>query len=77
MKEALHYRRPPMDSYDETGSPNDYLGTLICFEITGQNIGRCISCVTARDVETARARTAPLFNDCELTPLAGESLVRL
>ena len=49
---------------------------LICFEISGDAIGQCITCVSAVNIEAARARVEPLFKGCRLTPVCEETRQR-
>lgn len=62
-----------MDMHINHKGPESLSVRLICFEISGHQICKCISCVNAPDQQTALLRLAPLFRDCELTPIEPES----
>ena len=49
--------------------------SCICFEIHGETIGNAYACVNAIDEKAARARMAPLFPGCSLTPVDSYDMV--
>lgn len=49
-------------------SSNQEHQPAICFVIQGKGMCRSYAWVQARDLESARARLAPLFPGCELIP---------
>ncbi len=56
--------------------PNQNHQPPICFVIRGNGVCRSYAWVQARDLESARARLAPLFPGCELVPAPQDEVPR-